>query len=111
MISREETMTKEQAISCMRLLHSIPLTRELHESIDMAIEALSQPPADQWIPCSSEHHPIEAKLVQVTVETMTGRYTSADYYSGEKGRWQCYGNNVIAWMPLPEPYKGEQNDR
>ena len=41
MISREEGMTKEQAISCMRLLHSMPLTGELHESIDMAIEALS----------------------------------------------------------------------
>lgn len=59
----------------------------------------------EWIPCS-ERLPDRNKYVLVTDngETDIGRRFD--------GRWvDCYGDklkDVTAWMPLPEPYKEEE---
>lgn len=71
------------------------------------------PPAQQWIPCS-ERYPDMDETVLV--------YTGANDYHV----WDCMSNRadnyfwededglyhdkyeVDAWMPLPEPYKGER---
>lgn len=65
----------------------------------------SQPPADQWIPCS-ERLPEERQKVLVTLETFTGvRFVRMDWI--KDGNWWLWNSdNVTAWMPLPEPYKG-----
>lgn len=59
--------------------------------------------AVSWIPCKE-------KLPEPTQEVLvTG--TSGCVYTSRivHGEFE-YGGNVIAWMPLPEPYVGERKD-
>lgn len=59
-------------------------------------------PVDEWL---SEDY--ETVLVTEITET-DGAQTSVGYYVYYTGMWETpeYHNaNVIAWMPLPEPYK------
>ena len=86
----------------------------------------------RWIPCSDkmleEHESIFAKWkgtdkwrrgmfesisddVNVTVELEDGTRKTQTSHTVD-GNWSCekdYGikRKVVAWMPLPEPYKGE----
>ena len=58
-----------------------------------------------WIPCS-ERLPEDDEMVLVTCETKKGtRNVNRAYHSG--GFWHGSGSmsGVIAWMPLPEPYR------
>ena len=127
-------MTREEAIDILRVIspprESKRIFDEFVQAIDMAIKALEEPP---WIPCC-KRLPEELSEVNVTwINTdpelyydfiRDKRFTgSAVYY---KGKWYWYsatcvdylneyGNSpademddaikVIAWMPLPEPYK------
>ena len=77
---------------------------------------LAQP---QWIPVT-ERLPEKDGRYFVTLEngytkilgyatTQTIRYPQGFYYISENGfAWRQTQNPVVAWMPLPEPYKGEQ---
>lgn len=106
----------------------------LHETV-RAIKAL--PPAEpQWIPCS-ERLPDDLQEVNVTWVNHDPEpyynfvkdkpFTATAVYYKEKWYWYSstcadllaeYGRNpnqeiddgieITAWMPLPEPYKGEQ---
>lgn len=99
----------------------------------------SAQPEPKWIPCS-ERLPEELQEVNITwvntnpesyYESIKGKpFTgSAVYY---KGRWNWYSSvcrdylaeygfspndevddaiKVIAWMPLPKPWRGEANER
>ena len=68
--------------------------------------------AQQWIPCKwhtkEENLPKECKSVLVCIEENSG-YKIGVSYRTDYNRWEGYGRaNVVAWMPLPEPWKGEQ---
>lgn len=85
-----------------------------------AIEQLpSAQPEQRWIPCS-ERLPEENGQYLITV-----KYVHVDDYEdiySEHGEWAdgkwdmfIFGHcgkveNITAWMPLPEPYKGEDNE-
>ena len=80
----------------------------------------SQPPADvpdtnvgEWIPCS-ERLPVYYDWHYVTVKPFyegKKNYVAMERFDSRKGEWssheRAYKDKVIAWMPLPEPYKGE----
>ena len=79
------------------------------EALQMAIKALEEP---QWIPCS-ERLPENDKSVLAT--TAWGEVTIAEriYPPINDTCWFIHDGNtnatiddVIAWMPLPEPYEG-----
>lgn len=72
----------------------------------------------EWIPCS-DRLPKEKQEVYVTVYFIEGDTGRAYGYMDGFGKWHLYsvvegtlnsGYEVIAWMPLPEPYRGEQID-
>ena len=71
---------------------------------DMRV-VLKQP---RWIPCS-ERLPEHNQICIVTDETRRCAYEYGlhdETYDEEIG-WTYLGHKIIAWMPLPEPYKGE----
>lgn len=82
------------------------LYKSRKEKAEIALRALKH---TQWIPVQ-ERLPEDNTEVAVTIDGggEIGTFVSSDYHSG--GQWQ-YWNGVIAWMPLPEPYKAaEQED-
>lgn len=59
------------------------------------------PSAQQWIPCSERLPDKNGKYLVV------GRQKAINILKFDGGRW--YGKwGVVAWMPMPEPYKGEE---
>ena len=79
------------------------------------------PSADRWIPCT-EREPNEFEDVLVLLSDGTRDVLQLTDYLDIWGnaKW-CHtanhgmgysvsGNDVVAWMPLPEPWKGADND-
>jgi len=74
------------------------------DGFDMAIDALNQ---TAWIPVG-ERLPDDFEHVLVT---LGNGYDGVTYDWRSNGDWYDWGKSIIAWMPLPEPYKGgEDND-
>lgn len=114
-------MTNEEAKKCLETIdiQSFRDTTEsyyfkdINEAKNIAIQALSQP---KWIPVTEEL-PEAGYSVLVTRITNNG-----DIYekiaSFQEECWMDdndkYGkpnsDTVLAWMPLPEPYKAESED-
>ena len=66
-------------------------------------------PQGEWIPCS-ERLPEAGQVVIVSdvrgdVYEYTMNPLNVDKYIDDK--WTFMGYEILAWMPLPEPYKGE----
>jgi len=67
--------------------------------------------ATQWIPCS-ERLPEVEELVLVTDDSSGIKTVDVDrcgQYENSNERFWYYTQNVVAWMPLPKPYKEEQS--
>lgn len=72
-------------------------------------------PAQQWIPCS-ERMPESGKAVLVT--STTGRcyvwfvhpYREDDYMWEDEEGYLRDKHDAVAWMPLPEPWTGGEQD-
>ena len=61
-----------------------------------------------WIPVTERVPETEDYVLCTTVTKKGHRNLIIGYYA--MGRW-CVGmnSNVVAWMPLPEPWKGDEN--
>lgn len=72
------------------------------------IDALpSVTPKQRWIPCS-ERLPEHRLYVLVTYKYEYGLIDNGiTWYSETENKWNT-SREVIAWMPLPEPWRGEQ---
>lgn len=73
-----------------------------NDAIDTIIE--NEPTVRQWIPCSERlpEGDIDSCLVTVKYKTKERYIAVSEFRYGQFG---YYG--VVAWMPLPKPYKGE----
>ena len=109
----------------MRLIDADRLWKEINDRIEEYCDIADiidiierQPtiePEHRWIPCS-ERLPDDDELMLVNY--IDNREGAADIWIGwheMENVWYIdgvahsreYGNEVIAWMPLPEPYEGE----
>ena len=81
-----------------------PLLNDMDMALQLAKDGLMGVPSEpQWIPCS-ERLPERNGYYLVT-----GRQGAVNKRLYQDGYW--YGNwAIIAWMPLPEPWRGENNE-
>lgn len=103
--SSEEVLLDDYSEDARAELHDVEV--EL-ETLRMAVRALESKP--RWIPCA-ERLPREEDKVLCCTQTKAGaKNIVLGYYAGGKwpgGKWRCGMNsNVVAWMPLPQTYKG-----
>ena len=76
---------------------------------DMIESAETISPADNWTPCSVAL-PDERKVCLVTYACGEQKYISISQFTNKKYGWSGFidkGDSVLAWQPLPEPYRGE----
>ena len=66
------------------------------------------PTAQQWIPCS-EKLPIQSGWYLVTINWYGYLSCSIKHFIGKEfHRVNTETGDITAWMPLPEPYKGDE---
>ena len=75
----------------------------------------SAQPEQHWIPCS-ERLPDSSDIVIVSVCDETGdtryNYSAHGWITTDKEYWIVddeINHYVVAWMPLPEPWRGEES--
>lgn len=78
---------------------------------------VSQPTINNWIPCS-ERLPEDEQFVLTTYKTTDRIHVCQYHEDGSRNQWyslndmcRAHNNVVLAWMPLPEPYKAESEDK
>lgn len=96
-------MNNQQAID--RLVKHLEWgwSEETAEAIKMGIHALEE---NKWIPCSER---MPEDNTDVIVYFYSGTVTEMRYWGNGifQGIYEHTEKTIVAWMPLPEPYKGE----
>lgn len=90
---------------------------EITEAICLTVEALEKQKSSGWIPCK-ERLPSEEEY-RKTVGTFIVSDKDGDvytaYFDQARKKWHNRDSlnlsNIIAWQPLPEPFKGGENDK
>ena len=96
-------MNNQQAID--RLVKHLEWgwSEETVDAIGMGIHALKE---TQWIPCSER---LPEDNTDVIVCFYSGTVTEMRYWGNGifQGIYEHTTKSIVAWMPLPKPYKGE----
>ena len=96
-------MNKQQAID--RLVKHLEWgwSEETVDAIKMGIHALEE---TKWISCSEK---MPEDNTDVIVCFYSGTVTEMRYWRNGifQGIYEHTAKTIVAWMPLPEPYKGE----
>ena len=81
-----------------------------HTEADAETRLMSLEPEPQWIPCS-ERLPEESGTYLVSGKWESGKVAVGDCeYLAVDGYFSTAWNfDVLAWMPLPEPWRGEED--
>jgi hypothetical protein len=107
-------MTNEEALEILDDNYTVLNTHghyteeEEVEALQMAVETLEQ---TRWIPVS-ERLPESDDEVLVTDDAGGLALVGIDWFDrfdSDGSRWWC-SQNVTAWMPLPEPYRGGESE-
>lgn len=103
-------------ISRAELFNRLATVKDMGEAFAV-IQGMPTVNAERWIPCSERLPEKKRKTYWVCTDTeyqCECRWTNNRFGLGESDNWGWsyfdtpQYTEVIAWMPLPEPYKGEQ---
>lgn len=85
-----------------------------YSAADKLLPIIEEAEKDGWIPCSERRPKYNQDVLvyrpEMAMQILVDRYEG--YYGEDDGEWyegwyfSC-NTTVLAWMPLPEPYKGE----
>ena len=122
----DDVIYREDALERLRSIPADLGRRELDDSIK-AIE--NMPSAQQWIPCSERLPDKEGEYLVTFNDKWHGPRVRALWYGTpfdiiiDRDKWVFYCDHeygfetfaprkpIVAWMPLPEPYRGKTNER
>lgn len=103
----DDLISRQAAIYAIEKRMDDITCEEFAEGMSEAITEISLlPSAQQWIPCS-ERLPDENGRY-LTTNSSWG-YFEVDWNVWINGEWLYPNENPVAWMPMPEPWKGEEN--
>ena len=75
---------------------------------DIIAEINKMPKVGEWISVSERLPDVDIEvLVSCKARIAKYSYIDIDYRSKKNGKWAYLGEDVIAWQPLPEPYREE----
>ena len=97
-------MNNQQAINRLTRHLEWGWSKKTVDAIEMGIHALKE---TQWIPCSER---LPENAMDVIAQFSSGEVTELRYAGNGifEGIYEYSTKVVIAWMPLPEPYREEE---
>lgn len=89
----------------IRTLTRVP-SEFIHAKLDELAEEIGELAKPKWIPCSEK---MPEDNTDVIVCFYSGTVTEMRYWGNGifQGIYEHTAKTIVAWMPLPEPYKGE----
>jgi hypothetical protein len=112
---RTEKRTETHARDCISRQAAIRIASGYCHPANIAAELAKLPPVQpeqRWIPVS-ERLPDYDEEVLTCIESGSveiHRLEKGDYWEYQYGDWTTDLYEVIAWMPLPEPYKPQESE-
>lgn len=98
---------ERKLIKSVKAYKELGLGKNLHSIADTIIEIIeSQPKVGEWIPVE-ERLPGQSLNSVIGWDTYRERCVFVQYYMNEWVLGNHESVNIVAWQPLPEPYKGE----
>lgn len=123
-MTREQARREIDSLDYYLQNHTNDYSEESHTAMMMAIKALSSSEKpNKWIPVSERLPKKATRVLTSWVYVPTGaKYIEVAERWGDDDDYTFYGDTdeykmnrkdhkVIAWMPLPEPYKAESEDK
>ena len=109
----DDLISRQAAIDVADAVWSVTGDKNVAKVWDQIKELPSAQPEQWWTPCS-ERLPEKDGRYQVTRYDYVANTEFIDILWYEENLWWNRHSTgdyaVTAWMPLPEPWKGEQND-
>lgn len=108
----EDLISRQAAIEAIYKVLCVKGKEYLYPDEERIVKSIGKlPSAQQWVPVS-ERLPHKYGVYLVTVKGLEFNTTDfCKYFPATKEfAWGEPCNDVIAWMPLPEPYKEEDNE-
>jgi len=110
-------MTREEAIAVLSDRDNFlwwemsKAERECYSEVfDMAISALKDRPKGEWIPVTERNPDIYKKVEKYLITDDEEQVRTACFVNCGDACWWDH-LHVVAWQPLPEPYKAKSEDK
>lgn len=111
-----DIISRQAAIDAVDKLSDEPIGY-LEAAIDALADLPSAEPEPQWIPCS-ERLPENKSYVLTTIyipgrvpHSRSGWFEDGLFMNDNGDTWNSTDREVVAWMPLPAPYRAERREK
>lgn len=100
----EDAISRNAMLDYQQYLHGKMSNEENHKLWEFIKDLPSVTPAQKWIPCSERLPNIKNRTEKYLVTLKSGTISIAMFVECDGEHWWNHYDDVVAWMPLPEPY-------